>query len=516
MAASDVLAVQVDPIRPPLYFAVLLGAAWLGAAHEVLFRQLALYLDAGVGPSRAAVTAAALVAGVGAALAVGRWLSNARAALPWLCLALAVVTSVSAPALMYAFGKRSLFAPTVWGVSLAVGAALGSVAAAGAQATAFALRGVGALPPLLNAFRVLGFGVAFGVAASAVTVIGPWRAGAALALVLSALAAWCAPLFFYLERLPAPGAQASRAAAWCVFALALAALAAAELVVPLEELAFYEGDVVYASSRERRRYVVTSAQKNLELFVDRMLKLSDLDAYRYYELLVHPAMATAKRQRSVLILGAGDGFAEREVLRWSAVERVRLVTLDGRLAELAQSMPWLIQRTGGALADPRVSIVEREPIRWLDSAPNDERFDVAIVDLGDPAGYAEGKHYTRWFYQRLAERLNVGGVGVVQATSPFGTPKTYGTIVATLRDAGLSLREYQAPVPTLGIWGFVLLSREPLQAARPLPAGLRYLTASTFRAALATPPDVTPPMGLGVNLLYEQPLVDLLAEERGL
>ena len=51
---------------------------------------------------------------------------------------------------------------------------------------------------------------------------------------------------------------------------------------------------------------------NLHLFLDRDLRFSSLDEYRYHEALVHPAMAA--HEHLVLLLGAGDGLVE--ILRW--------------------------------------------------------------------------------------------------------------------------------------------------------------------------------------------------------
>ena len=60
----------------------------------------------------------------------------------------------------------------------------------------------------------------------------------------------------------------------------------------------------------------------MRLFLDGDLQLSTLDEYRYHEALVHPVMSANPHRRQVLLLGAGDGMALREVLKWPEVERV--------------------------------------------------------------------------------------------------------------------------------------------------------------------------------------------------
>jgi spermidine synthase len=49
---------------------------------------------------------------------------------------------------------------------------------------------------------------------------------------------------------------------------------------------------------------------------------------RYHESLVHPAMMLASMPggpKRVLLLGAGDGFAARELLKWESVTDIHLV-----------------------------------------------------------------------------------------------------------------------------------------------------------------------------------------------
>jgi spermidine synthase len=64
-------------------------------------------------------------------------------------------------------------------------------------------------------------------------------------------------------------------------------------------------------------------------------------ACRYHEALVHPAISTAHtanvRQAGlrILLLGAGDGLAAREVLKYgAAIDAVDLVDLDPFVTQL--------------------------------------------------------------------------------------------------------------------------------------------------------------------------------------
>ena len=92
------------------------------------------------------------------------------------------------------------------------------------------------------------------------------------------------------------------------------------------------------------------------------------EEHRYHEALVHPAMSLAFQQRGmrapkrVLLLGAGDGLAARELLMHDDDERtmhIDLVDIDDKITTLCGSrehgVPDLLELTRGSLSDPRVS-----------------------------------------------------------------------------------------------------------------------------------------------------------------
>jgi spermidine synthase len=189
---------------------------------------------------------------------------------------------------------------------------------------------------------------------------------------------------------------------------------------------------------------------------------------------------------------------------------VVLVTPDRALPELARRVAWLRRLGEESLSSPKLELVEAEALVWL-SEPR-EPFDIAIVDLPDPSSYIDGKNYTRHFYERLAAALAPDGVAAVQATSPFGSPKTFAGIQSTLRAAGFATLAYHAAVPTFGDWGFLLASRTPIRS--PGSDLDRWLSGSNRREAFALPPDVIATTEPGVSTLHDPVVVETFADER--
>lgn len=443
-----------DPRRALGAFCLLIVLASVALAHELIFRQVELYL-AESPDQQTGIRLSAMAAALAAGLMTGRAGGDARTRLGWWLFVAALLAAASGVLSFVAFGHGEWLRAISWAVPLAGGGTLGALAVTAWQALSSATSGL-SIVSLFTPFRVLvaaGLGVTSAIAAAQ---IGLLRTGLAVSLAFAVAAAWCAPLFHYLYRLAVPGLAWPRRLGLAAFAVSLLGFGALEWRLPTRQLSQYANDIVYAVESDRGSYVFTAGQGTYELFVDGKLDVSGVDEKRYHEALVHPVMAAASRRTKVLLLGTGDGMAEREVLEYEDVESVTVVTTDGTLPHLAKSVSWLRHRSRRALESDRVTVVEAEPIAWL--AETIGIFDVAIVDLPDPEGYAEGKNYTRHFYELLFERLSPGGIAVVQSVSPFATPETFATILATLRSAGLETLPYRGAIPTFGEWGFVIVS----------------------------------------------------------
>ena len=286
--------------------------------------------------------------------------------------------------------------------------------------------------------------------------------------------------------------------------LGLGLLLLAPAMVPLSdrlENTLYKAPVISRIQSPYQRIVLTRRANDVRLFLDGDLQFSSLDEYRYHEALVHPALSANRYLRSgaapqsggspqaqpvalttavptpsrrVLILGAGDGLALREVLKWEDVARVVLIDLDAAVVKLARRHPFLAQLNGKAYDDPRVEVIQGDA--FIQVPQLTEQFDVIIADFPDPDRDAIAKLYAHGFYQRVLSRLAPDGVIVTQASSPFFAPKAFACVAATLESVGLTVYPYVVDVPSFGLWGFVMGSRSPLPLSPDVPAATRPLT----------------------------------------
>lgn len=249
------------------------------------------------------------------------------------------------------------------------------------------------------------------------------------------------------------------------------------------ESQLYEDAIIYSNQTPYQRIIMTRWGEDVRLFLDGNLQFSTRDEYRYHEPLVHPAMTLTRSREAVLLLGAGDGLAVRELLKYDEIQRIVLVDIDPAMTELATTHPTLLAANEGALLDPRVELVHEDAFKFLERT--DERFGVILIDLPDPNNEGLGKLYTREFYKLVRRHLGVGGVIASQATSPYFARESFWCIVHTAEAAGLQLWPYHTYIPSFGDWGFFLAAEHKLEPETYAPqVPVRYLTAPLFAASL--------------------------------
>ncbi len=330
-------------------------------------------------------------------------------------------------------------------------------------------------------------------------VLLPWVGLLPSAFIIGSLPAWM--VFLLAGAFP-------KMKSWRYFglSLAIALCAVTPAVLPFSsnlENKLYKAPVVWRSQSSYQRIVLTRYGQDVRLFLNGELQLSTVDEYRYHEALVHPAMFAAAQRagqsvgqsasqsgfpRDILLLGAGDGMALREVLKWPSVETATLIELDPAIVELAQTQAALLEFNQSALSDARVTIQYGDAFKAI--AKLETQFDVIIADFPDPDEVAIAKLYSKGFYQQLRAHLAPDGVLVTQASSPFFAPKVISCITKTVAATGLVAAPYSVNIPSFGPWGFVIAAADPLSfSAAELPVDTQFLTPELIPTLFVMPKD---------------------------
>ena len=199
------------------------------------------------------------------------------------------------------------------------------------------------------------------------------------------------------------------------------------------------------------------------LVLDGYLMLTEKDEFIYHEMIVHTPMAVHPHVKNVLVIGAGDGGAVRELTRYPDIERIDLAEIDGQVIEVSKKyLPF----TACKLDDPRVHIYIEDGLKFVRRKKGE--YDLIIVDSTDPFGPGEGL-FSREFYGNCFKALKEDGIMVNQHESPFYEQDALAMQRAHKRiiESFPFSRIYQAHIPTYpsGHWlfGFSTKKYHPLR-----------------------------------------------------
>lgn len=203
------------------------------------------------------------------------------------------------------------------------------------------------------------------------------------------------------------------------------------------------------------------------LTLDGFMMLTERDEFIYHDMIVHLPMAVKLDAKRVLVIGAGDGGAIRELCRYEGIEQIDLVEIDEMVVEISRKF---LPKTACSLDDPRVKITYQDGLKFIRKCENE--YDLIIVDSTDPFGPGEGL-FTKEFYGNCFKALTDDGVMVNQHESPFyrndalAMQRAHKRIVESFPVS----RVYQAHIPTYpsGHWlfGFASKKLHPLNDFNP-------------------------------------------------
>jgi len=116
------------------------------------------------------------------------------------------------------------------------------------------------------------------------------------------------------------------------------------------------------------------------LVLDGVIQLTERDADSYNEMMAHVPMFQHSNPRRVLIVGGGDGYVLKEVLKHDSVEKVDHVDLD---EEVIRTCEKYFPQWGDAWKDPRATLHIQDGAQFVRDSP-DSFYDVIIQDSSDP------------------------------------------------------------------------------------------------------------------------------------
>jgi spermidine synthase len=211
----------------------------------------------------------------------------------------------------------------------------------------------------------------------------------------------------------------------------------------MSDIGFYqsihvaEKPLVDVQSEYQKIQIYFSEHYGKILVLDNVIQLTERDANAYNEMMAHLPLFQHLSPKRVLIIGGGDGYILREVLKHPSVQMVDHVDLDSHVIRVCQE-----HLDQDAWDDGRVKLHIQDGADYVKRAPSNY-YDVIIQDSSDPWTWDdEGVRvelpsralYEASHLQELHRVLSPNGVLCLQAES-LQVPSDVEDIVGWRRDA---------------------------------------------------------------------------------
>ncbi|XEC93217.1 spermidine synthase [Paenibacillus tarimensis] len=188
------------------------------------------------------------------------------------------------------------------------------------------------------------------------------------------------------------------------------------------------------------------------------------DDEMWAESMVHIPMSVAKKPERVLLIGGAGGILAREALRYKNVKEITAVDADRVMMNLGKKLKPLVRFNKGALNNPKVRTVVKDGRAFVEKSR--KKWDVICIDIPEPSLDSPGlsRLFSLEFYRLLKSHLKPGGVISIASSVLSVMPEYCGTIIKTLKKAGLHVLPYHLDVRKKyeEDWGYCLASNRPI------------------------------------------------------
>ncbi len=137
-------------------------------------------------------------------------------------------------------------------------------------------------------------------------------------------------------------------------------------------------DKILVSEKSRYQSIdIVELNKQKALLLDNFMHVWAEDEFIYHEMLAHFPLLYHPRPVRVLVLGAGDGFLLRELLKYKSIKEIVLVDVDKKVVDLCKKH--FSEENCRSFDDPRVKVVISDVVKYADR--NHDKFDVVILGI---------------------------------------------------------------------------------------------------------------------------------------
>ena len=165
---------------------------------------------------------------------------------------------------------------------------------------------------------------------------------------------------------------------------------------------YHTKNVKYSIKVDKQLYSKKSDFQRIDIFyskemgniltLDGFLMVTEKDEFIYHEMITHVAFAVNPGIKNILVIGAGDGGAVRELTKYEAVKKIDMVEID---KDVVDACMLYLPQTACKFNDLRVNMFFEDGLKFVRTKKSE--YDLIIIDSTDPFGPGEDL-FTKEFY----------------------------------------------------------------------------------------------------------------------
>lgn len=151
------------------------------------------------------------------------------------------------------------------------------------------------------------------------------------------------------------------------------------------------------------------------LYLNKAYQFNFKEEFYYHETMIHVPISQLKNTpKNILLIGGGDFFALRELLKYKSIKKITQVELDKEFMDFMKNHPRLkeLNKSEKVLKDQRLKILFDDAYNFVKNSKN-KKYDLILIDIPFPSSYELSTLYSKEFYNKIYTLLNNNGLLVI-------------------------------------------------------------------------------------------------------
>lgn len=188
------------------------------------------------------------------------------------------------------------------------------------------------------------------------------------------------------------------------------------------------GESMHCLSKYQDIKIIDTIDFGRCLLLDEKMMLCSVEEHEYHELIIHPSCLQIVDFQHALILGGGDCFTARDLLKYP-IKSVDMIELDEVVVQVCRKE--FAKELGNIFEDSRFNIHYQDAFNFS----SEKKYDYVALDLTDPDETTNLSlpMYTQESFEKIKGYMSDNSILAVQAGCPISMPIMFQETLAILR-----------------------------------------------------------------------------------